>query len=209
MKLILDLFVKLLTSEFFLGIISGALLSVFGHRVAQKWWLKNQVWLSKRDLYVEILEKSARFFDLSRQIRSSYLALDSQSALDKIKERDSLVLDLSQLAVRAALILQNDEVLHAVMDVVAAQVNVAKEVNENLESIPQPRPMNDVCQVMAWGLEQQADAAAASIKTIHRAALSDLGLRKDLFSLPEKWKLQDDEVIQLRLSESTRASKDA
>ncbi len=189
------------TGQFFWGIVSGAILSVFGHWVAQVWWLKQQEWTSKRDTYMDILEKLARFFILTRQIRSSYLALDEEGVNDKLRERDPLIVDVSALTVRSSFIIKDDEVVQALMNVEAAQPNVSAQVNSKLSSA---NSLKEQAEVMAWGLEQQANAAAASMRTVRNVAERDLRLKKGTLTLHltslTNWLARDEDVIQLKLN---------
>ena len=149
---------------------------------------------------MDILEKLARFFILSRQLRSSYLAFDEQGVLQKIRERDPLMVDVSALTVRSSFIIRDDDVVQALMNVEAAQPNVSGQVNARLEAA---KTLQDQFRVMAWGLEEQANAAAASMRTVRNAAERDLGLKKGTlrFNSLTDWATRDDDVIQLKIND--------
>ncbi len=164
-------------NQFIAGILSGVILTLIGQWISFWVWKKQQGWALKRGVYIDAIELLVRILDLTRQLRSSYLAREGVEKIENLlRTRDPLFIDIDAIAVKAGFLLPDANVVQALVGVVGAQSDVARNVTEMADSAA---TADEAIKTMVAGLDAQVEICKNSLNELRRCAVKDLGMRID------------------------------
>lgn len=167
---------EIIWNQFTAGIVSGLILMLMGQWLTFRAWKKQQAWLLRRSVYIEAIELIVRVHDLTRQIRSSYLAADHEGVEALQRVRDPLFIDIDVCAVKAGFLLPqyNERVVDALVNVTGAQSKLGGEVTKRVDAAA---TLEEKVGIIAKGLESQAHIYSESLKELRECAHLDVGVR--------------------------------